>query len=689
MNWWEKEPLRIIEICNAFDLQKLPIEEEVKAVKKLGGNVQHFHCMDSAGGLDDLRLFFETSVARKKNPDRLKEYLPLAHKEGIRVVVYFNVHWYSRNFGKEHPDWLQIRENGAPVDDVYTTGTSFCINSPYREWVFQILRDLCKYDIDGIFYDGPIFFANTCYCGSCRKLFKEKYGEEIPPKSNRLHPLWKKLIEFQSDSLQRFLSDSEIIIKGANPDILFYMNGNSNWPYWPTGRDNHKIIKHTDILGAEGGFIYRDLNQTPIYKPGITARILNNQAEGKPTVVFDCAGHKPWSWYLLPGTEISILLAETIANGSNYWLAIFPDDLSQPELEVVTSYGDFIRKNPEPFYQTKSIARIALLWPSRSAEFYSGSSIPLTDFTREIKAEGIGDITQEFEGFYEGLVRSQVPFDVIDEENLKNLSQYQLLILPNAACLSQEDINNISEFVANGGNIVASFESSLYNEYGERQDDFQLNNVFGIKFTGNIFGPMDWDYLSYSTELNSLFLDNITKKYIPAPTYGIKIKTTTSQILLNFCEKLKGCYEHTPEISMQPFMVINQYGKGKSIYLAGTFGITFRNFRFPEYLTLIKNFSNQLSSTLVAIENAPWVEINLRKKRNKLFLHLINHTSGLKRPLTFLHPLTNLKINIFEVSIKEAKSLRTGKRLPLKISKQKTSIILPSLEDYEVIEIKK
>ncbi len=429
MRWWEKEPLRIVEICDGIDFGVITLKKQAEEIKRLGGNAQHFHCMlvsageHDTGGLNEMGFFFKTKLAKKNNPDRLKAYLPLAHKRGIRVIIYFNVHWYSQKFGKEHADWLQIKEDGKPIDNVYTTGTSFCINSGYREWVFQLLRDLCDYDIDGIFYDGPIFFDKTCYCEECRRIFRDRTGAELPPKSNRQHPLWKAFIDFQAESMRRFLADSDAIIKNIKPDVLLYMNGNGNWPYWPTGRDNHQIVKHTDMLIAEGGFFYNDLNEAPVYNPAISAKLLVSQAKGKPAFSANCVGHKSWNWYPLPAAEISLMFAETLASGTTFWTAMFPDDLSQPEMKVITSYNELIKNNPVAFFQTESLSKVALVWPSRSVEVYTGSSIPLTDFTKKIKSEGVGDINAELNGFYEGLVRAQVPFDVIDEDNLGGLSR--------------------------------------------------------------------------------------------------------------------------------------------------------------------------------------------------------------------------------------------------------------------------
>ncbi len=692
MNWWEKEPLRIIEICDAFGLQRLPVEVLAKTVKKLGGNVQHFHCMELStkeygSGLDDRSLYFRTSAAKKQNPDRLGEYLPFAKKYGIRVVVYFNVHWYTIEFGNRNPYWVQIKEDGNPVQEVYGTGTSFCINSPYREWVFQVLKDLCSYDIDGIFYDGPIFFSNTCYCQYCQKLFEQQTGCCPVPKSDRNHHLWKEFVEFQAESMERFLEESNSIIKTINPEILFYMNGNSSWPYWPTGRDNHRIIKHTDILGAEGGFLYGNLNQTPIFKPGLTGKLLSSQAKEKVAVVFDCAGHKNWSWYLLPETEISILLYETSFSGAQWWVAVFPDDINQPEMKAISEFGNFIKKHPEPFVQTTSAAKIALLWPSKSAEHYSGSSVPLTDFTEEIKGHEIGNLLMEFYGFYEALVKPKAIFDVIDEYNLDDIHNYELVILPNAACLSRHDCQQIRKYVKNGGNIVASFETSLYDEHGKPGNNFELSDVFGVNFEGTIFGPMRHDYVSPANTENAI-LKNIIKKFFPAPEYGTNVKNISGKILLFYCEKLKGRYDHTPEISLKPMMVEHKYGKGNSIYLAGTFGSTIANCRFREYFYLIENFCHLLSKPLLSFENEKNIEAFLRENKQDMFLYIINLTGEQKRPLTYIEPIEKLRIKM-TTKAKNVIALNSNVRIKPKKTPYGSEFALSHLKNFEILKISK
>jgi len=70
MDWWEEEPLRIFEIGDAFvDLGTRDALRTAEDADKVGANAQHLFCMMQAGGLDDRKLFFDTSIAKTVNRD--------------------------------------------------------------------------------------------------------------------------------------------------------------------------------------------------------------------------------------------------------------------------------------------------------------------------------------------------------------------------------------------------------------------------------------------------------------------------------------------------------------------------------------------------------------------------------------------------------------------------------------------
>jgi beta-galactosidase GanA len=306
-----------------------------------------------------------------------------------------------------------------------------------------------------------------------------------------------------------------------------------------------------------------------------------------------------------------------------------------------------------------------------------------------MKAEKAGNLSEEFYGFYDGLSRNHILFDVIDEEALKKIPpRCELIILPNAACLSNEVTSRVRDFVKNGGNIISTFETSLYSETGLKQDNFQLNDVFGAEYPSEVFGPLNWDYLTPSDN-EHFSLINIKQKYLNAPSYGLITKAKSAAPVM-FCKPLHGSYSGSPVLSNHPFIIDNSYGKGRSLYLAGTFGGSLNRFHFPEYYMLLFNMVSQLSTQDLKTENIPSsVEVNMRKKVDSIFLYLINFTSEMRRPIQRIIPVYDLKLELAtNITVKGIRALWSGKDMEFVNNGGSVSFKIPSVENYEVLEIR-
>jgi hypothetical protein len=346
--WWERESLHIIDLTTS--MSRIDYRDPARLAQEkadLGYNAEHLEVMALPAGLDDRGFFFKSKLAAVPHADYLGRYISEAKKRGIRVLIYFDVHYYTMRFATEHPDWREIRQNGKPLDGVYDTGASFCVNTPWREWVFQVVRDLADYPIDGIFYDGPVYRPDTCYCRYCRAKFRKRYGTDMPPKDVRTGKRFQQLLEFQADSIADFLRDTRTILKSKSPNCALYMNGGVRGANWATGRLNRVLVKEQDLLGSEGGFLGGDLTRIPLWKPGLTARLLETQSGGKPRVIFSAASHKPWTFSLLPDPELRLLYADTIANGASVWMGITPFEFEQPEMKTLAAMNGFYAKNAE------------------------------------------------------------------------------------------------------------------------------------------------------------------------------------------------------------------------------------------------------------------------------------------------------------------------------------------------------
>src|SRR5439155_12311722 len=68
--------------------------------------------------------------------------------------------------------------------------------------------------------------------------------------------------------------------------------------------------------------------------------------------------------------------------------------------------------------------------------------------------------------------------------NDHDLAPYQVLVLANTACLGDEQAAAVRRFVDRGGGLVASLDTSLFDETGNPRDGFALGDVLGVTYQG-------------------------------------------------------------------------------------------------------------------------------------------------------------------------------------------------------------
>lgn len=130
------------------------------------------------------------------------------------------------------------------------------------------------------------------------------------------------------------------------------------------------------------------------------------------------------------------------------------------------------------------LARVALVYSQQTAWFYGGDQA----------AAKVEDYTL---GWYQALIEARIPFEMVHDRLLDpaHIAQFKTLILPNIAALSDAQCDALRTFVKNGGSVIATYETSLYDEWGVRRKDFGLADVFGVSWTGRGEGPMQNSYL--------------------------------------------------------------------------------------------------------------------------------------------------------------------------------------------------
>ncbi len=187
--------------------------------------------------------------------------------------------------------------------------------------------------------------------------------------------------------------------------------------------------------------------------------------------------------------EIRIWVAEGTANGMRPWFTKFSGVLYDKRwLGVIEKIYQEHYRNERYLRNTGPVARVGLVYPEQD-----------TYYGNEVWQQKNGD--HEL-GMYQTLIESRIPFEMVNDRLLdqEHLKPFKLLILPNIAVLSEKQCEQLRTFAREGGSVLATFETSLYDEKGNRREDFGLTDLLGVSFDHHVEGPMQNSYLKLNSK---------------------------------------------------------------------------------------------------------------------------------------------------------------------------------------------
>jgi hypothetical protein len=230
------------------------------------------------------------------------------------------------------------------------------------------------------------------------------------------------------------------------------------------------------------------------------------------------------------------------------------------------------------------------------------AALVMSDNTRNFYGRAPGLVEERYMasvlGAFRAAVEEHLPLAVINDWNLTaaDLAPYKVLILANTACLDGAQVAAVDQFVRAGGGLVASLDTSLFDEFGAPRSGFALGPVLGVEYRGltipetttgredldvnfaRSIGPDYWekrkDVFDYHQEPGS-FLDqgrmhlyvgenNVTFK---GPAVRVALRDRAAKVV----GTLRSKTGDDPAAREVPAVVTRSHGKGKVIYLAAGF----------------------------------------------------------------------------------------------------------------------
>ena len=414
--------------------------------------------------------------------DPLREALDEARPHRLPVIAYCVVQ-QGGHYLAAHPEWEMRDPLGARVG-------RFCYHSGYLEAMKRILEEQLAYGIQGFHIDmldqgfGPPY---GCWCDTCRELFRVEYGRPMP-KGVTWDEDWDRLLEFRYRASERFEKALYRHIKSLNPRATVDFNYHGNPPFsWEVGQRPVQHAGNSDFVTGETG-----IWGFSALGVGLNAECYRAATPGKP---FQIAISRDARCYhnqtVRPLADLRWELLTLLAHGGFVTVVDklgFDGRLDPVCYERVgQAFREAQAKRAQ--FRGRPVCRVGLYFSSRTRDWYG----------RERPA----DYFLSFQGAHQALVYEHIPWGIVLDENvtLPGLKEFPIVLLPNAAILSEREIELFRHYVADGGKLIVTGQSGCWDRWGRVRDRSALELLAGARFV-NLLGSQD-NWFSFPSTGNS------------------------------------------------------------------------------------------------------------------------------------------------------------------------------------------
>jgi Hypothetical glycosyl hydrolase 6/Beta-galactosidase trimerisation domain len=604
-------------------------------------------------------------------------------KQGMSVIARVDPHCIRDDAARAHPEWVAVDAKGQKtrhmvMNDRWLT----CALGPYNfEFMPQVLREITtKYDIDA-------FFANrwsghmVCYCDSCRQEFKKSSGVDAPLKKQA--PGWDEFERWRAARLFQVWDAWDAAVHDVKPEVACLMNKGGVHESEMTQIGERAEMVAADRQGRSSAVV-------PPWMAGWNAKVFRSVMAEKPVAGITSVGsddaHR-WKDSVQSAAEMRVWMLETIAHGMRPWVVKFCGTIYDRRwVPVVEEIYQWHAENMRFLDYRRNLARVAVVWsPQTSA------------------ATGNAETEASQMGIYHALVEGRIPFEMVYEQLLdsEHVDRFKLLILPNIAALSDAQCGQLRQFVERGGSVVATFETSLYDETGKKRSDFGLADLFGASFTGKTEAFVKNSYINIEHDTKHPILQGFddagrminTVGYVDVKPMAAFGRPPLTRVPSYPDLPMEDVYPREPRTDIAE-VYLREVGKGRVAYFPGDIDRTFWEVLDPDHGRLIANVVRwALNEPDVVTVSGPGVlDISVWEQDDSSSVHIVNLSNPMmmKGPLRELYPVGPHQVVLRLPdgrTPREVRLLVSNEDAKPKVSDRMLNLTIPSIADHEVIAI--
>ena len=529
---------------------------------------------------------------------------------------------------------------------------------------------MVAYDVDGIFND-MTFWPGICVCPSCKAKYLAETGEEIPQQIDWHSPEWVRFQRFRERCMAEFTQEITASIR-ARKDMSVTHQTSTIMHGWMQG--------YTLGIAAACDYTSGDFYGGK-YQHVIGSKILAGASQNQPYefMTSRCVNLRDHT-SMKSEAELTAEAATTLANAGAYFFidAINPDGTLQNE--VYERLGA-VTKKLAPFTAAAKLHRPVIA--AEKALYYSSAAyVDESANTDIMRPSGGKPAVDEMNGTSIILTRAHIPFRAVTSET-EDFAGLTTIIMNNIMYTSEAENERLRDFVENGGTLIATGNTSLYQPDGTTTGDFGLADVFGVSAAGGKAKRFHYLSLGHRPWLVS--------SHATAPL----VTATSAEVLAEIVEPLfdpdaeqyASIHSNPPGAATEyAGLTEHDFGYGKCIYLSSPVLSLQQDAQQTFGAWLFEEFS---PSAYVLDTNAPpCVEITVNRSTTKdaYLIGFVNYQKELPnvpvRDISVLLQLPGVGTPTACTRISD------GMPAAMTVGDETLELSVPCLETLEIIEVK-
>lgn len=549
--------------------------------------------------------------------DLYGEIVAAARAEGLVVLARMDSNRAHQDLYDAHPDWFAVDAAGDPyrAGDLYVT----CVSGPYyKEFLPGVLEEIIERSSpDGITDNSwsGLDRDHICYCASCEASFGE-----LPKQVDWDDPTYRRWISW---SYQQRLAvwdlNNEVCAAAGGEDCLWIgMNGGEVVAQSKRLRDDRTICSRAPIFLLDSQYRQHGFQANSDSGKRLHGLLGWDTLIPESTAMYD-AGTPTFRLGSKPEAEARMWAVEGFAGGIQpWWHHIGSVHEDRRQYATAAPLFRWHAENERFLVNREPVASVGLLWSQRSVDFH-GREDPET-------------VSQlPYRGWVDALIRARIPYLPVHADDVS--AAFAVIVVPNVGVLTDAQLAALTAYVEGGGKLIVTGESGLYDEWGDRRDDFGLADLLGVHHTGERQGgatEVSWEkYDSHSyLRIEDRVLASGLDETDVLPFGGqLEVVTAESPALT----LIPAFPIYPPELSWMaeprtgvPALVVGE----RTAYLAADLDRLYARYHHPDHGRVLANLVRRFAAGPLEVTGAGVLDCQLYRQKGALVLHLVNLDQG-------------------------------------------------------------